>query len=68
MINLKAHNQALEEQIKNTMLQLHTSQLECQILKNDDEIEGADKIRQKLVRMKFFQMIDLCCLFRKNKS
>jgi len=68
MINLKAHNQALEEQIKNTMLQLHTSQLECQILKNDDEIEGADKIRQKLVRMKFSQLIDLCCLFRKNKS
>jgi len=54
MINLKAHNQASEEQIKNTMLQLHTSQLECQILKNDDEIEGADKIRKKLVRMKFF--------------
>jgi len=49
MINIKADRQALEEQIKNTMAQLHTSQLECQILKNHGEIEGADIIRKKLV-------------------
>ncbi len=55
MVNLKANHRALEEQIKNTMLQLHTSQLECQILKNDEEIEGADKIRKKLVRIEFFK-------------
>jgi len=31
------------------MAQLHASQLECQILKNQSEIEGADIIRKKLV-------------------
>ncbi|CAF4891348.1 unnamed protein product, partial [Rotaria magnacalcarata] len=30
------------------MAQLQTSQLECQILKNEGEIEGADKIRKRL--------------------
>ncbi len=49
MINIKADHQALDEQIKNTMAQLHTSQLECQILKNQGEIEGADTIRKRLV-------------------
>ena len=51
MTNVKAEHQALEEQNKNLMLQLHTSQLECQSLKSDDE-EGeiADMIRMKLVR------------------
>ncbi len=49
MVNLKATNKALEEQMKNTMLQLHTSQLECQILKTDEEIDGADTILKKLV-------------------
>jgi len=49
MINIKADRQALDEQIKNTMAQLHTSQLECQILKNQGEIEGADTIRKRLV-------------------
>lgn len=51
MTNVKAERQALEEQNKNLMLQLHTSQLECQSLKSDDE-EGeiADTIRMKLVR------------------
>lgn len=31
------------------MAQLHASQLECQILKNQGEIEGADTIRRRLV-------------------
>jgi hypothetical protein len=31
------------------MAQLHSSQLECQILKNQGEIEGADTIRKRLV-------------------
>ncbi|CAF4799364.1 unnamed protein product, partial [Rotaria magnacalcarata] len=30
------------------MLQLHATQLECQMLKNPSEIEGADTIRKKL--------------------
>jgi len=36
------------------MAQLHASQLECQILKNQGEIEGADTIRKKLVCVVFF--------------
>jgi hypothetical protein len=31
------------------MAQLHAAQLECQILKNQGEIEGADTIRKRLV-------------------
>lgn len=49
MINVQADRQALDEQVKNMMLQLHTSQLECQMLKTEDEIEGVDLIKQKLV-------------------
>lgn len=48
MINTKAEQQALEQQLKNIMAQLHASQLECQILKNQGEIEGADTIRKRL--------------------
>lgn len=53
MINTKAEQQALEQQLKNIMAQLHASQLECQILKNQGEIEGADTIRKRLVRVLF---------------
>lgn len=50
MINVKAERQALEEQNKNLMLQLHASQLECQMFKGEEEeIEIADAIRKKLV-------------------
>jgi hypothetical protein len=49
LVDIKANRQALEQQIKDTMAQLHSSQLECQILKNNSEIEGADTIRKKLV-------------------
>lgn len=49
MINVKAEQQALEQQLKEIMAQLHASQLECQILKNQGEIEGADTIRKRLV-------------------
>jgi hypothetical protein len=38
------------------MAQLHSSQLECQVLKNQGEIEGADTIRKKLVSW-FFDLI-----------
>jgi hypothetical protein len=43
--------QALEQQSKDVMAQLHAAQLECQVLKNQGEIEGADTIRKKLVCM-----------------
>ncbi|CAF3575253.1 unnamed protein product [Rotaria socialis] len=46
--NIKTDKQVLEQQINNTMAQLQTSQLECQILKNEGEIEGADNIRKRL--------------------
>lgn len=50
MVNVKAERQALEEQNKSLMLQLHASQLECQMYKGDEEeIEIADAIRKKLV-------------------
>lgn len=39
--------------MKSTLAQLHTAQLECEILKNDD-IQDADVIRQKLVRFANF--------------
>jgi hypothetical protein len=47
------------------MAQLHASQLECQVLKNQGEIEGADTIRKRLVcfcfcfRFILMQNIDL---------
>ena len=50
VVNVKAERQALEEQNKSLMLQLHASQLECQMYKGDEEeIEIADAIRKKLV-------------------
>ena len=49
MIDIKTDRQALEQQMKDTLAQLHASQLECQILKNQGEIEGADMIRRRLV-------------------
>lgn len=49
LISAKADRQALEQQMKDMMLQLHASQLECQTLKNQGEIDGADIIRKKLV-------------------
>ena len=55
IINIKADQQGLEEEMKNTMAQLHSSQLECQILKNEGEIEGADMIRKKMVLVLFFK-------------
>ncbi|CAF1234866.1 unnamed protein product [Rotaria magnacalcarata] len=48
LIDAKADRQALEQQSKDIMLQLHATQLECQMLKNPSEIEGADTIRKKL--------------------
>ncbi|CAF2385385.1 unnamed protein product [Rotaria sp. Silwood2] len=48
MIDTKADQQALEQQCKDIMLQLHASQLECQMLKTESEIDGADTIRKKL--------------------
>ncbi|CAF4274324.1 unnamed protein product, partial [Adineta steineri] len=45
IINIKADRQALEQQSNDTLALLHTSQLECQILKTNSEIEGADVIR-----------------------
>ncbi|CAF0811791.1 unnamed protein product [Rotaria sp. Silwood1] len=48
MVDAKADRQALEQQCKDIMLQLHASQLECQILKNQGEIDGAETIRKKL--------------------
>ena len=49
IVDVKAYRQALEQQTKEMMAQLHASQLECQILKNQGEIEGADIIRKRLV-------------------
>ena len=49
IVEIKADQQALEHQSKDMMAQLHASQLECQVLKNQGEIEGADTIRKKLV-------------------
>ncbi len=54
IVEIKADRQALEQQSKDIMAQLHASQLECQILKNQGEIEGADTIRKKLVCVVFF--------------
>ncbi len=48
-MDAKALRQALEQQLKDIMAQLHVAQLECQILKNQGDIEGADIIRKKLV-------------------
>ncbi|CAF1395276.1 unnamed protein product [Adineta steineri] len=48
IINIKADRQALEQQSNDTLALLHTSQLECQILKTNSEIEGADVIRKRL--------------------
>ncbi|CAF1238596.1 unnamed protein product [Rotaria sordida] len=48
MIDAKADPQGLEQQVKDIMLQLHASQLECQTLKNQGEIDGADAIRKKM--------------------
>ena len=47
--DVKTDRRALEQQGKDITAQLHASQLECQILKNQGEIEGADTIRKKLV-------------------
>ena len=49
IVEIKADKQALEKQTLDIMAQLHTSILECQILKNQGEIEGADTIRKRLV-------------------
>ncbi|CAF1266902.1 unnamed protein product [Adineta ricciae] len=48
VVEFKAERQALEQQVKDIMAQLHASQLECQVLKNQGEIEGADTILKKL--------------------
>ncbi|CAF0936196.1 unnamed protein product [Didymodactylos carnosus] len=47
LLDMKAENVALQQQIKDIMAQLHASQLECQTLKNQ-EIDGADIIRKRL--------------------
>lgn len=52
IVEIKADRDALDKQTKDIMAQLHTSQLECQILKNQGEIEGADTIRRRLVCLK----------------
>lgn len=49
IVDAKAQRQTFEQQTKEIMAQLHASQLECQILKNQGEIEGADTIRKRLV-------------------
>ncbi len=51
------------------MAQLHASQLECQILKNQGEIEGADTIRRRLVCYYFsFILIKNFYLGRTNEQ
>ncbi|UJR36480.1 hypothetical protein I4U23_029203 [Adineta vaga] len=47
-VEVMADRQALEQQLKEIMAQLHASQLEYQVLKNQGEIEGAEKILIKL--------------------
>ena len=68
IVDIKSDRQVLEQQSKDIMVQLHASQLECQILKNQSEIENADTIRKKLACYVFFCRIGLFeSLFRKTK-
>jgi len=39
------------------MAQLHVAQIECQILKNQGDIEGADIIRKRLVCFYLFLLL-----------
>jgi ribosomal protein L18 len=48
IVDARAQRLVLEQQSKDVMAQLHASQLECQVLKNQGEIEGADTIRKRL--------------------
>ena len=70
VVEFKAERQALEQQVKDIMAQLHASQLECQVLKNQGEIEGADTILKRLVCVFYLDRTDstMIVLFRKNKS
>lgn len=66
IVDVKAHRQASEQQSKEIMAQLHASQLECQILKNQGEIEGADIIRKRLVCFDICLMLLKSLFYRKN--
>lgn len=66
IVDVKAHRQASEHQTKEIMAQLHASQLECQILKNQGEIEGADIIRKRLVCFDICLMLLKSLFYRKN--
>ncbi|UJR09616.1 hypothetical protein I4U23_013850 [Adineta vaga] len=48
LINIKADRQALEQQMTDTLSNLHISRLECEILKSQSEIEGAAVIQKRL--------------------